>query len=120
MASHEHEKDHRGTVDYASDTSVGGNEHLNGQFSIPCWLFYFMRVWQMIGSDTEKDITHINAKLKNPLAGLSKAQLYEDAARLCTDAGMPEMTETMQRAALIAQAHGSGESGSGSSTFAWH
>jgi hypothetical protein len=44
MASHEHEKE-RGTVDHASDTSVtGGNEHLNGKFSVVCNGYFIMRV----------------------------------------------------------------------------
>lgn len=47
--------------------------------------------------------SNVNARLANPLAGFTKDQLYANAARFCTEKGLEEYTETIQKGALVAQ-----------------
>ena len=46
---------------------------------------------------------NLNAKLANPLAGISHEQLMADAADFAQTHGLAEHTETLQKGALVAQ-----------------
>ena len=52
---------------------------------------------------SRKSIRDLNAKLANPLAGISHEQLMADAAEYAQTHGLAEYTETMQKGALVAQ-----------------
>ncbi|TBU25760.1 hypothetical protein BD311DRAFT_808927 [Dichomitus squalens] len=57
------------------------------------------------GSSTtsHRSAQNLNAKLANPLAGISHEQLMADAAEYAQTHGLAEYTETMQKGALVAQ-----------------
>ena len=45
----------------------------------------------------------VAAKLKNPLAGLSKEQVFDDVETFCRDKGLDDHMESFKRGALVAQ-----------------
>ena len=49
------------------------------------------------------DVTALNIKLANPLAGLSHEQLISDAAEFARTHGLEHLTEEFKKGALIAQ-----------------
>lgn len=54
-------------------------------------------------SSIRKSPEKLNAKLANPLAGISHEQLIADAADFAKMYGLAEHTETLQKGALVAQ-----------------
>lgn len=47
--------------------------------------------------------TDTDCRISNPLAGIPKHALMEDAATFAQEAGLGEQTELMQKGALVAQ-----------------
>ncbi|KAJ5117416.1 hypothetical protein N7448_011048 [Penicillium atrosanguineum] len=56
---------------------------------------------QDVGSGTYSQ--NINARIYNPLAGISKGDLYDRVLRFCQEYGFEEHVETFQKGALAAQ-----------------
>ena len=54
-------------------------------------------------SDSKPNARNLNAKLANPLAGVSHEQLMADAAIFAGTHDLAEYTETIQKGALVAQ-----------------
>lgn len=49
------------------------------------------------------DFDNLSAAFENPLAGVSREQLFEDVTKFCTDYNMSDKVDLFKRAALVAQ-----------------
>lgn len=65
---------------------------------------------ERVGSRESSDVSRndldpidVNEKLVNPLAGLSSAQVQEDAVRFANNNGLSHLADDFRKAALVAQ-----------------
>lgn len=81
------------------EVSLSVNEAVTGK----AWADFDVLCPAADQAQLDRKNVNINARIANPLEGLSREEVFAGAAAFCAKNGMEEYTSTMQKGALVAQ-----------------